>query len=72
MRLEQIRYYFTQIRRLVRDRGWFYLKQWKESHIPFENIVIRQEEYPLAEWQVLFARDAMVQTRFFEALLQRK
>lgn len=72
MRLEQIKYYFTQIRRLVRDRGWFYLKEWKESHIPFENIVIRQEEYPLKEWQVLFEREAMVQTRFFEALLQRK
>lgn len=72
MRLEQIKYYFAQIRRLVRDRGWFYLKEWKESHIPVENIVIRQEEYPLREWQILFEREAMVQTRFFEALLQRK
>ncbi|MSU59251.1 MAG: putative sugar O-methyltransferase [Pedosphaera sp.] len=54
MRLEQIKYYFTQIRRLVRDQGWFYLKEWKVSHIPFENIVIRQEEYPLSEWQILF------------------
>jgi putative sugar O-methyltransferase len=71
MRLEQIRYFFTQIRRLVRDQGWFYLKAWKVSRIPFENIVIRQEEYPLAEWRILFERQAMVQTRFFEALLQK-
>jgi putative sugar O-methyltransferase len=71
MRLEQIRYFFTQIRRLVRAQGWFYLKAWKVSHIPFENIVIRKEDYPLAEWRILFERQAMVQTRFFEALLQR-
>ncbi len=71
MRLEQIKYYFAQIRRLVRDQGWFYLKEWKVSHIPYENIVIREEEYPLAEWKILFEREAMVQTKFFEALLQR-
>ena len=72
MRLEQIKYYFSQIRRLVRDRGWFYLKEWKESQFPYENIVIKQEEYPLKEWQIHFEREAMVQTRFFKALLQRK
>lgn len=72
MRLEQIKYYFAQIRRLVRDQGWFYLKEWKVSHIPYENIVIRQQEYPMAEWQILFEREAMVQTKFFEALLQKR
>ena len=72
MRLDQIRFYFQQIRRLVRDQGWFYLKEWKVSHIPFENVIVRQEEYPLAEWHVVFQREAMVQTKFFEALLQKK
>ena len=72
MRLEQIKYYFTQIRRLVRDHGWFYLKEWKVSHIPVENIVIRRDEYPLAEWRILFDREAAVQTKFFEALLEKK
>jgi putative sugar O-methyltransferase len=72
MRLEQIKYYFTQIRRLVRVPGWFYLKEWKVSRIPFENIVIRREDYPLAEWRILFDREAAVQTRFFEALLEKK
>ena len=72
MRLDQIRYYFQQIRRLVRDQGWFYLKEWKVSHIPFENVIVRQEEYPMGDWHVLFQREAKVQTKFFEALLQKK
>jgi len=72
MRLDQIRYYFQQIRRLVRDQGWFYLKEWKVSYIPFENVIVRQEEYPMSDWHVLFQREALVQTKFFEALLQKK
>jgi putative sugar O-methyltransferase len=71
MRLDQIRYFFSQIRRLVRDHGWFYLKEWKVSHIPFENVIVRQDEYPLREWKIVFEREAAVQTQFFEALLQK-
>jgi hypothetical protein len=34
--------------------------------------VIRRDEYPLAEWRILFNREAAVQTKFFEALLEKK
>jgi hypothetical protein len=69
MRLEQIEYYFDQIDRLT--RGLFYLKQWKVSKIPAENVVIREEDYPVRKhWSQIYWRECAVQTRFFEALLE--
>ena len=35
MRMDQIRYYFTEIERLT--RRYFYFKQWQETTVPFEN-----------------------------------
>jgi putative sugar O-methyltransferase len=71
MRIDQIRYYFTQIRRLVRNDGCFYLKEWKVSRIPYENVIIRREDYPFEGWKVLTEREVRIQTQFFEALLQK-
>jgi hypothetical protein len=68
MRLDQIGYYFDQIDRLT--RGLLYLKEWKVSHIPFENVVIRESDYPVrSHWSRLYWRECAVQTHFFEALL---
>ncbi len=72
MRLDQIRYFFTQIRRLVRADGCFYLKEWKVAVIPLEDRVTRREDYPIGEWNVLMEREAKIQTHFFEAVLQKK
>jgi putative sugar O-methyltransferase len=71
MRLEQIRYYFAQIRRLLRTDGCFYLKEWKVSTIPYENVQVRREDYPFADWQILIEQEAKIQTQFFEVLLQK-
>ncbi len=71
MRIEQIRYYFSQIRRLTRRDGCCYIKEWKVSRIPVENVIIRREDYPFSEWRMLVEREARVQTHFFEALLQK-
>ena len=71
MRLDQITHYLAEIRRLVRPGGHFYLKAWKASHVPFENVVVREEDYPLSEWQEVFRRTPAVQTRFFETLLRK-
>lgn len=69
MRQEQIEYYFEQIQRLT--RRYFYFKQWKVSNIPYENIVIREEDYPIpAEWSAVYRRECAVQTYFFEALFR--
>lgn len=67
MRMEQIRYYFTMIEKLTRK--YFYCKQWKETTIPYENVVIRQEDYPVGRhWRQIYARECKVQNLFFEAL----
>ncbi|MGC1523121.1 MAG: putative sugar O-methyltransferase [Steroidobacteraceae bacterium] len=68
MRPEQIAFYFSQFDRLLKDGGQFYFKAWKRSTLPFENIVIRQEDYPIpVSWNCEFSRETPIQTRFFEA-----
>lgn len=72
MSIEQIRYYFGRIRRVTRRQGCFYLKQWKVSpRIPYHDFVIRREDYPFDDWNVLVERQARVQSHFFEALLEK-
>ncbi len=67
MRLDQIKYYFQVIRRVIRK--YAYLKEWKESRIPFEEIVIRESDYPIpADWKQLYWRTCAVQDQFFEAM----
>ena len=69
MRLDQIRYYFTVLGRLV--RRYFYLKEWRESNIPFENVTIREGDYPIpAAWKRIYWRPCAVQEYFFEALFE--
>jgi putative sugar O-methyltransferase len=68
MRLEQIAFYLSQFDRLLKDGGRFYFKEWKRGALPFENIIIRQEDYPIpASWNCELLQDAPIQTRFFEA-----
>ena len=72
MRPDQIAHYIREIRRLVRPGGHFYLKAWKESHIPFENIIVREDDYPLGGWRTVYRRTPRIQTAFFETLLQKR
>jgi putative sugar O-methyltransferase len=68
MRPEQIAFYFSQFDRLLKVGGQFYFKEWKRGALPFENLVIRQKDYPIpASWNCELSRDAPIQTRFFEA-----
>jgi putative sugar O-methyltransferase len=68
MRPEQIAFYISELDRLLKDEGLFYFKQWKRGVVPFENVVIRQEDYPIpASWRLELSREAPIQTRFFEA-----
>lgn len=69
MRIEQIRCYFGILRRLVRK--YAYLKQWRESVIPVENVTIRESDYPIpADWRRIYWRPCAVQEHFFEALFE--
>ena len=67
MRIDQINYYFKVMEKLTSK--YFYTKQWKESGIPHENVVIKQEDYPVKEdWRVIYSRECKVQELFFEEL----
>lgn len=69
MRIDQNEYFFTEINRLT--RGYFYFKEWKVSKIPYENIVIKESDYPIRkDWSLIYWRECPVQTRFFEALFR--
>lgn len=72
MRLEQIAFYFTQFDRLLKAGGTFYFKQWKRGQVLFENVVIRQEDYPIPHsWLCELSRQAPLQSSFFEALYRK-
>lgn len=68
---EQIRHYTKLIFRLVAPGGHFFLKAWKISKIPFDEIEVRYEDYGLDDWNQVYHRTSEIQTRFFETLLQR-
>lgn len=71
MRLEQINYFFNEINRLTRK--YFYFKEWKVSRVPYENIVIKEKDYPVyKDWDCVYWRECAVQTNFFEALFRFK
>jgi putative sugar O-methyltransferase len=71
MQPKQIQYYFKQINRLT--RYYFYFKQWKVSKIPYDKIIIRENDYPIPyNWKKIYWRQCKVQTNFFEALFQTK
>ena len=67
MRMDQIEYYFTLIEKLTRK--YFYSKQWWETKVPYENVIIRQADYPVNEhWRHIYTRTCKVQGLMFESL----
>lgn len=71
MPLRQISHYLRQIDHHC--SGFFYTKQSIESVNPYDNVVIRQKDYPIpATWSTVFERRHPVQTQFFEALYRVK
>ena len=69
MRPERIEYYFGLVDRLT--QAYMYIKQWKTTRVPFEDVEVRESDYPFrAHWSRVFQRECRVQTYFFEALLR--
>lgn len=67
MTLDANHYYFSQFSRLLKK--YFYFKQWKESFIPGDNLIIREGDYPIpSAWEEIFWQTCPIQTLFFEAL----
>jgi putative sugar O-methyltransferase len=68
MRLEQIHNYLAEIDRLA---SYIYLKCWKETKIPYDDITITEDDYPIpSSWNKVFRNDCKVQTTYFEALFE--
>ena len=60
MRFDQIEYYFGCIDRIV--KRYFYMKAWKVSKIPYDDIEVRELDYPArSNWKELFRRECPVQ-----------
>lgn len=71
MRPDQIDYFFEQIDRLTGK--YFFFKEWKISRIPYDNLVIREEDYPVKKsWQLIYRKECLLQSQFFEALYKVK
>jgi len=67
MTYAQIEMWFGHIDRVCNK--WFYTKQYIESKNPFDNIVIRQKDYPVrAHWQELLNRRSPIYSELFEAI----
>lgn len=80
MRREQIAYFFSAIEHLT--TGFLYFRCWKETKIPYDNVVLRETDYPVREsWHTIFWRDCdlltfptcwdrrIVEGKYFEALM---
>lgn len=67
MTYAQIEMWFGHIDRVCNK--WFYTKQYIESKNAFDNIVIRQKDYPVrAHWQELLNRRSPIYPELFEAI----
>jgi len=71
MRTDQVQWYFTQLERVT--RRYFYVKQWRTSTNVFDEVVLKEANYPWPKkWRPIFSRPCRVQTEFFEACYQVK
>lgn len=69
MKKKQIDYYFNTINRLIKK--YIYIKQWKISKNPSDNIIITERDYPILDgWKQVYWRECKVKTKFFEALFK--
>ncbi|MEO8530388.1 MAG: putative sugar O-methyltransferase, partial [Deltaproteobacteria bacterium] len=71
MRRDQVDYYLSEIRRLTRVDGHFYLKAWATSNNPDDEVRINADDYDLSGFEQVYWRTPKVQTRFFETLQKR-
>jgi putative sugar O-methyltransferase len=72
MTIDKIGYYLAQFDRLISPSGHFYLKAWKRSILPVDEVVINQSDYPIpADWRIVVERTPDFQPTFFETVFQK-
>jgi hypothetical protein len=72
MTIDKIGYYLAQFDRLIAPGGHFYLKAWKRSVLPVDEVVINRGDYPIpADWRIVVERTPDFQPAFFETVFQK-
>ena len=72
MTIDKIAYYIDQFDRLIAPGGYFYLKAWKRSVLPVDEVVINRADYPIpANWRIAVERTPDFQPAFFETVFQK-
>jgi len=65
MKEEQIELYFNHVDRLAKS---FYFKCWQKTEIPFDNICLSSEDYPIkVNWHQIYKKPCKVPAAYFEA-----
>ncbi len=68
MRIEQISEFFSEANRLARN---IYFKCWCDTTIPFDEVRIKEDEYPVpGSWRKVYHRRCVVPSTFFEAFYE--
>lgn len=69
MTRDKIEYFLHQFERLLRPGGSFYLKAWKRSVLPVDDVVIERADYPIpANWELKAESTTVFHPDFFEAV----
>jgi putative sugar O-methyltransferase len=72
MTIDKIGHYIRQFDRLIIPGGHFYLKAWKRSILPVDEVVISRADYPIpADWRIVVERTPDFQPAFFETVFQK-
>ncbi len=72
MTIDKIAYFISQFDRVLAPAGHFYLKAWKRSVLPVDNVVINRADYPIpSDWGVIAERTPDFQPTFFEAVFKK-
>lgn len=70
MSREKIAFFLKEMYRVTNN--YIYMKQYKEYKNPYDNIIIKEDEYPTQKgWKEVYNRTALTNNCFFEKLLRK-
>ena len=73
MTSDKIAYFLDQFDRILRTSGSFYLKAWKRSVLPVDNVVTERADYPIpAHWQLEIEATTEFHPDFFEVVYEKR
>ena len=73
MTADKIAFFLEQFDRILRTSGNFYLKAWKRSVLPVDNVVTERADYPIpAHWQLKIEATTEFHPDFFEVVYEKR